>query len=83
MSRCLNPRECDCPETDHLEYLKCGPCAKCTKRAYDMMSSLKTFASNISSKETEVLNAVHLSTLQPRNPETGPQSHHPGIHQLG
>jgi hypothetical protein len=58
MSRCLNPRECDCPETDHLEYLKCGPCAKSTKRAYDMMSSLKTFASNISSEETEVLNAV-------------------------
>jgi hypothetical protein len=58
MSRCLNPRECDCPETDHLEYLKCGPCAKCTKRAYDMMSSLTTFASNISSEETEVLNAV-------------------------
>jgi hypothetical protein len=32
----------------------------------------------LGSKETEVLNAVHLSTLQPRNPETGPQSHHPG-----
>jgi hypothetical protein len=43
-----------------------------------MMSSLKTFPSNISSKETEVLNDVHLSTLQPRNPETGPQSHHTG-----
>jgi hypothetical protein len=48
-----------------------------------MMSSIKTFASNISSKETEVLNAVHLSTLQPRNTETGPQSHHPEKHQLG
>jgi hypothetical protein len=47
-----------------------------------MMSSLKTFPSNISSKETEVLNDVHLSTLQPRNPETGPQSHHPGKHLL-
>jgi hypothetical protein len=39
MSRCLNPRECDCPETDHLEYLKCGPCAKCTKRAWSVFNS--------------------------------------------
>jgi hypothetical protein len=40
---------------DHLEYFKCGPCAKCTKRAHDMMSSLKTLESNISSKETSFL----------------------------
>ena len=58
MSRCLNSRECDCPETDHLEYMKCDPCAKRTKRTHHRMSSLKTYASNISSKETEVLNAV-------------------------
>jgi hypothetical protein len=40
MSRCLNPRECDCPQTDNLEYLKCGPCAKCMQRAENMSSSL-------------------------------------------
>jgi hypothetical protein len=37
-----------------------------------MMSLLKTFASNISSKETEVLNAVHLPTLQPKTQKQDP-----------
>ena len=32
---------------------------------------------------TKNIDHVHLSTLQPRNPETGPQSHHPGKQQLG
>jgi hypothetical protein len=40
MSRCFNPRDCDCPLTDNLEYLKCGPCKKCKKRAQDMFSSI-------------------------------------------
>ena len=40
MSRCFNPRDCDCPVTDNLEYLKCGPCKKCKKRAQDMFSSI-------------------------------------------
>jgi hypothetical protein len=32
---------------------------------------------------TKDIDHVHRSTLQPRNPETGPQSHHTGKHQLG
>ena len=40
MSRCITPRDCDCPLIDNLEYMKCGRCAKCTKRAHDMASSM-------------------------------------------
>jgi hypothetical protein len=41
MSRCPSPEECLCSDVDSLEYLKCGPCKKCTKRALDMESSMK------------------------------------------
>ncbi|MEW8545559.1 MAG: reverse transcriptase domain-containing protein [Candidatus Thiodiazotropha sp.] len=37
LSRCENPRSCDCPDQDTTEPLKCGPCKKCIKRAQDMM----------------------------------------------
>jgi hypothetical protein len=30
---------CNCPDVDTSEPLKCGPCKKCKKRAYDMQSS--------------------------------------------
>ncbi len=36
MSRCPNPRDCECNVGDSLEDLKCGPCKKCRKRAEDM-----------------------------------------------
>ena len=47
LSRCENPRECDCPEQDTTEPLKCGPCKKCLKRAQDMLHEgiLKDIAS--------------------------------------
>ena len=41
MSRCPSPEECLCSDVDSLEYLKCGPCKKCTKRALDMESFMK------------------------------------------
>ena len=37
LSRCEHPRECDCPNHDTSEPLKCGPCRKCLKRAEDML----------------------------------------------
>ena len=37
LSRCENPRDCECPEQDTSEPLKCGPCKKCLKRAQEMM----------------------------------------------
>ena len=55
ISRCFNPRDCDCPLTDNLEYLKCGPCKQCKKRAQDMFSSIsipEPFTENILQPET-------------------------------
>ena len=40
MSRCLNPRDCQCPYDSDDPVLKCGPCTKCKKRAIDMQSDL-------------------------------------------
>ena len=37
MSRCLNPRECDCP-SDGISTLPCGPCTKCSKKSEEMQS---------------------------------------------
>ena len=36
LSRCNNPKDCDCPLQDMDEDLKCCPCKKCVKRANDM-----------------------------------------------
>ena len=35
LSRCQNPRDCQCPEVDTLEPLKCGPCKKCIQRSLE------------------------------------------------
>ena len=37
LSRCENPKDCECPEQDNSEPLMCRPCKKCLKRAQDMM----------------------------------------------
>ena len=29
LCRCENPRDCECPEQDTSQPLKCGPCKKC------------------------------------------------------
>ena len=36
LSRCVDPRKCDCLNQDTEESLKCGPCNKCLKRAQEM-----------------------------------------------
>ena len=58
MSRCNNPKDCECPNTDHLEYLKCGPCPKCAKRAQDMESTLNLSFQRDETKLTAPVNAV-------------------------
>ena len=40
MSRCTNPKDCDCAETDNLEYVKCGHCKQCKRRAEVMASTM-------------------------------------------
>ena len=37
LSRCENPRDCECPNQDMNEPLKCGPCKKCIKRTEEML----------------------------------------------
>ncbi|CAG2200883.1 unnamed protein product [Mytilus edulis] len=37
LSRCDNPHDCECPNIDTQEPLKCGPCKKCQKRAEEMI----------------------------------------------
>ena len=36
LSRCENPRDCECNEVDMTEVIKCGPCRKCKRRAETM-----------------------------------------------
>ena len=36
LSRCENPGDCECPNQDTSDPLKCGPCKKCFKRAQEM-----------------------------------------------
>lgn len=38
LSRCMNPRDCQCDEVDMFEPLKCGPCRKCRRRAEQMVA---------------------------------------------
>ncbi|KAK3099869.1 hypothetical protein FSP39_010951 [Pinctada imbricata] len=35
LSRCENPKDCNCGDLDNMEDLKCGPCRKCRKRFDD------------------------------------------------
>lgn len=41
LSRCPTPRDCTCSDIDMSEPLKCGPCAKCTRRAEAMALQLE------------------------------------------
>ena len=38
LSRCPNPKDCECSNVNMDENLKCGPCSKCRKRAVEMES---------------------------------------------
>ena len=41
LSRCADPWNCHCSDTDNLEALKCGPCKKCKKRIQEMQVTVK------------------------------------------
>lgn len=83
LSRCLNPRDCQCGEIDMSEPLKCGPCKKCRRRAELMVASDPRYQSleNIndspegSEEHTENVRAVS-TRLQSQNamvPSTSPE----------
>jgi hypothetical protein len=52
MSRCPNPRDCQCSAVDNLEPLRCGPCKKCCKRNQDMAHQI-TVTTNATQDATE------------------------------
>jgi hypothetical protein len=46
MSRCPSSGECLCSHVDSMEYLNCGPCKKCIKRAVETQRLTK-FLTNV------------------------------------
>ncbi len=42
LSRCPDPWDCQCQDTDNLETLQCGPCPKCIKRSVNMVEHIGT-----------------------------------------
>ena len=64
LSRCPNPRDCQCPDEDNLENLKCGPCTKCKKRAEEMQNTFlekhKVRRSDLSTNSS----TVHMNVMQ-------------------
>ena len=66
LSRCENPKDCECPQQDTSEPLKCGPCRKCVKRAQEMMhKELYHEILSVDSASTEVKVKVNES-VQPK-----------------
>ncbi|MEW8561290.1 MAG: reverse transcriptase domain-containing protein, partial [Candidatus Thiodiazotropha sp.] len=55
LTRCPDPWNCHCSDTDNLESLKCGPCKKCAKR-YEEMQSVEQRNENVC--QTESIRAV-------------------------
>ena len=70
LSRCENPRACDCPQQDTMEPLKCGSCRKCVKRAQDMVHEklYKDLTANESALQQDTETAKGVDEL----PETVP-----------
>ena len=80
LSRCENPRDCECQEQDTSEPLKCGPCRKCIKRAQDMLHESwykEVAASELVQKEATTQGDVPLAGVargicKETEPESGP-----------
>ena len=53
LSRCPNPRDCQCPISSNVTTLKCGPCGKCRKRSMDMQSQLFSYPNTTQSNNSE------------------------------
>lgn len=52
LSRCENPHDCECPNEDTMESLKCGPCSKCRKRTQEMVYVPPQSTKNLENQET-------------------------------
>ena len=78
LSRCENPKACECPGQDMSEPLKCGPCKKCLKRAKDMLheQQYKEIVSegNASSQPANQMDAVSTIKSVDATTEAGPST---------
>ena len=78
LSRCENPRDCDCPSFDMSEPLKCGPCKKCTRRAVTMMLQGKygsielPQSKRLDAEKRKDQEAVHTETARAVDSPTSP-----------
>jgi len=50
LSRCEDPRDCDCDKVDMSEALNCGPCKTCRRRA-DLMQLATPHSENVDEKK--------------------------------
>ena len=79
LSRCENPRDCECPNQDMNEPLKCGPCRKCIKRAQEMfhqglfkgMIEAKEVDNGAATKDTEPEGKVAREVKDTTEPQPG------------
>ena len=79
LSRCENPKDCECPNQDTCERLRCGPCKKCLKRAQEMVHS--SIYKEIMAAQSELTVAAEAKGNKAENakclkevPEPGPSS---------
>ena len=79
LSRCENPKDCECPNQDTCERLRCGPCKKCLKRAQEMVHS--SIYKEIMAAHSELTVATEAKGNKAENakclkevPEPGPSS---------
>ena len=65
LSRCVNPRDCTCPDVDNSENLKCGPCNKCKKRMFDMKYSSEPHSVEVDTSQDMQIKDIQ---VEPGNP---------------
>ena len=78
LSRCQDPWDCQCTEPDNLESLKCGPCAKCTKRFKEMQGFAEKLNADKTGNSDETSfnsnRAVSTRSSSEANPDQAPSS---------
>ena len=72
LSRCPDPWDCQCPDQDNLESLKCGPCAKCSKRFREM----KGFSSHPSPDTTDAVCEQSSESIRAVGTRSNPSADH-------
>ena len=75
LSRCPDPWDCQCSEPDNLEPLKCGPCAKCSRRFREMQGSTE----HLGLTEPEKSVAVSAKSIRAVSTRASPEGSHSDV----